>query len=162
MTLSTRALKVLSGVGAVAVCSVCGVLVGTDPKPAGAPLRPPVSDASSTSAALVIPPSCGADGVAAGSTATRLDPSLLPVIQQLRQATTAAERRTILVSLSASQRLEVEAYVRALRRTAPAPNGGCGNSVSAGGASARPDGSIAPSVVDAPPSTSPLINTYVS
>ena len=33
MTLSTRALKVFSGVGAVAVCGVSGVLVAIDPKP---------------------------------------------------------------------------------------------------------------------------------
>ncbi|HEY6783058.1 MAG TPA: hypothetical protein VI296_07465 [Candidatus Dormibacteraeota bacterium] len=66
MTLSTRALKAFSGMGAVALCGVSGVLVATDPKPAAAPLRPPVSGSSSSASALVIPPSCFGSGVATG------------------------------------------------------------------------------------------------
>jgi hypothetical protein len=150
VTLSTRALKVMSGVGAVVVCAVSGVLVAIDPKPATAPLRPPVGEPSPASSLLVIPQSCG-DGDA-GAT---LDPSLLPVVEQLRAATSAAARRLILAPLSATQRLDVEAYVRSLARNASDTTGHCGDTTGQGG-------TIAPSVVDAPPSTQPLINTYVS
>jgi hypothetical protein len=146
MVLGTRSLKVLSGVGAAAVCGVSGLLVATDPKPVTAPLRPPVTGSSSSTASLVIPPSCGA-------TAT-LDPSLLPIVQQLHQATTASARRSILAALSATQRLEIEAYMRAIARSPTGANASC-NTTGTGG-------SIAPSIVEAPGSTQPLINTYVS
>ncbi|MHB8490399.1 MAG: hypothetical protein ACYDCS_13800 [Candidatus Dormibacteria bacterium] len=157
MTVGTRALKAFSGLGALVVCGVSGVLVAIDPKPAGAPLRPPVPGLSSIAAALVIPPSCGGVGAPRSGSTPTLDPSLIPVVQQLGRATTAGERRAIIASLSASQRLEVEAYARALRRNAQGATGRCDGSGTATGG-----GSIAPSVVDAPPSTQPLINTYVS
>ena len=157
MTLSTRALKAFSAVGAVALCGVSGVLVASDPKPATAPLRPPVSGPLSSASALVIPPSCGGAGVATGGSTAALDPSLVPIVQQLGQAATAGERRAILGSLTASQRLEVEAYVRRLRRSASGASGGCAGS---GGTAAG--GSIAPSVVEGPAPAQPLINTYVS
>jgi hypothetical protein len=143
--LSTRSLKVLSGVGAVAVCGVSGLLVAADPRPASAPLRPPVNGSSSSTASLDIPPSCGS---------ASLDPSLLPIVQQLRQATTASARRTVLAALSPTQRLEIQAYLRATGRTSTGATTSCDNP-SAGD-------SIAPSVVEAPASTQPLINTYVS
>jgi hypothetical protein len=158
MTLSTRALKVISGASAVAVCGVSGVLVATDPKPSAAPLRPPVSGASPNTASLVIPPSCGATGLAGAGAAATLDPSLLPVASQLLQATTATQRRAILASLTASQRLEIEAYVRVLRRPATSSTGSCEHQ----GAGSANSGSIEPSVIAAPASTQPLINTYVS
>jgi hypothetical protein len=157
VTLSTRALKVFSGMGAVALCGVSGVLVATDPKPETAPLRPPVSGSSSSASALVIPPSCSGSGAATGGSTATLDPSLLPVVQRLGQATTAEQRRAILGSLTASQRLEVEAYVRGLRRSAAGATGGC-----AGSSATSTGGSIASSVVEAPASTQPLISTYVS
>ena len=145
MVLSTRSLKVLSGVGAVALCSVSGLLVAADPKPATAPLQPPVNGSSSSAASLDIPPSCGSG---------TLDPSWLPIVQQLRQATTASARRTILSPLSPTQRLEIEAYLRATARSASSASTIC-DGTGAGD-------SIAPSVVEAPASTQPLINTYVS
>jgi len=145
VVLSTRSLKVLSGVGAVAVCGVSGLLVAADPKPATAPLRPPVNGSSSSTASLDIPPSCGSG---------TLDPSLLPIVQQLRQATTASARRSILAALSPTQRLEIEAYLRATGRSATVANTTCDSTGSGD--------SIAPSVVEAPTSTQPLINTYVS
>lgn len=151
MTLSTRALKVVSGVGAVAVCGVSGVLVAIDPKPSTAPLRPTVAESTPGTSGLVIPPSCGAGEVIGAA----LDPSLLPVAQQLRAATTAAARRMILASLTSSQQLEVAAYVRLLRRQSGAPTGSCGDASDG-------SGTIAPSVIDAPASSQPLINTYVS
>jgi hypothetical protein len=151
VTLSTRALKVMSGVGAVFICGVSGVLVVIDPKPATAPLRPPAAESPPATPGLVIPQSCGAGG---GATAT-LDPSLLPVAQQLRAATSAAARRVILEPLTASQRLDVAAYVRSLRRNPADVSGECGGNANSGG-------TIAPSVVNAPASTQPLINTYVS
>jgi hypothetical protein len=156
MALSTRALKAISGIGAVAVCGVSGVLVATDPRPEAAPLRPPVHGASSNAAALVIPPSCGGSGAATSGTGAMLDPSLDPVLQQVRQATSASARRAILATLTPAQRLEVEAALAALRRGASGTTGRCGSS------SASAGGSIVPSVVDAPPATHPLINTYVS
>lgn len=144
VVLSTRSLKVLSGVGAVAVCGVSGLLVAANPKPPTAPLRPPVNGSSSNTASLDIPPSC--EGT--------LDPSLLPIVQQLRQAATASARRTILAALSPAQRLEVEAYLSAARRSATGASTNCAGTGAAN--------SIAPSVVEAPASTQPLINTYVS
>jgi hypothetical protein len=147
VTLNTRALKVMSGVGAVVICGVSGVLVAIDPKPAAAPLRPLLAASPSEAAGLVIPQSCG--------TVAAVDPSLLPVAEQVQNATSAAERSALLAPLTASQRLEVEAYVRAQRRHTTGRTGNCSSPSSAGG-------TIAPSVVDAPPSTQPLINTYVS
>jgi hypothetical protein len=144
--LNTRALKVASGIGAVAVCGVSGLLVATDPKPATAPLRPPVNDVSSNAAALVIPTTCGTTGT--------LDPALQSVVQQLSQATTAAARRTALAPLTASQRLKVEAYLQSLHRSSAGATPTCD--------STGTPGVIAPSVVEAPASTQPLINTYVS
>jgi hypothetical protein len=142
--LSTRSLKLVSGIGAVAVCGVSGLFVATDPKPTTAPLRPTINDASSNAAALVIPATCGGTGT--------LDPALRSVVQQLSQATTSAARRTILASLTASQRLEVEAYLQSLHRSSANTTPTCGSTSS----------DIAPSVVEGPASTQPLINTYVS
>ncbi|MFZ0128751.1 MAG: hypothetical protein WB808_09500 [Candidatus Dormiibacterota bacterium] len=157
MTLGTRALKIVSGVSAVAVCGVSGVLVASDPKPAAAPLRPSLSGSSTKAAALVIPPSCGGAGINAGSSSAALDPSLLPVVQQLRQANTASERRSILAPLTASQRLAVEAYLHGLQRITNGTAASCAGSAATGAGSA-----IVPSVVAAPPSANPLISTYVS
>ncbi|MFI5287529.1 MAG: hypothetical protein ACHQ4F_14575 [Candidatus Dormibacteria bacterium] len=157
MTLGTRALKIISGVSAVAVCGVSGVLVATDPKPAAAPLRPSLSGSSTGATALVIPPSCGGTGVIAGGSSPGLDPSLLPVVQQLRQASTTSERRSILALLTASQRLAVDAYLRGLQRATNGSPASC-----AGSASTGTRGALVPSVVAAPPSAKPLINTYVS
>jgi|HubBroStandDraft_6_1064221.scaffolds.fasta_scaffold00275_6 hypothetical protein len=157
MTLGTRALKIISGVSAVAVCGVSGVLVASDPRPAAAPLRPSLSGSSTKATTLVIPPSCGGAGVNAGGSASALDPSLLPVVQQLHEASTASERRSILALLTASQRLAVEAYVRGLQRMTNGSAASCAGSASTGAGS-----SIVPSVVAAPPPANPLINTYVS
>jgi len=149
MTLSTRTLKVMSGMGAVAVCGASGVLVTLDPKPISAPLHPAVGESSSNAARLVIPPSCGAGGAEHAT----LDPMLLSIAQQFRAATSPAARRMILSSLTAAQRLDVEAYVRSLRH-------GVGDNPCA--PASDPGGSLSPSVIDAPASTQPLINTYVS
>jgi hypothetical protein len=151
VTLSTRALKVMSGAGAVVVCAVSGVLVAIDPKPASAPLRPSVGGQGTVPSQSSIPQSCAASGDASAA----LGPSLLPAAEQLRAATTATARRGILAPLTASQRLEVEAYVRALRRASTDAKPRCD-------ANASPDGSITPSVINAPASTQPLISTYVS
>jgi hypothetical protein len=152
MPLSPRALKAISGAGAVAICGISAALVAIDPKPESAPLRPTLSgDVSTTPAALVIPPSCATVG--SGATSPSIDPSLLPLIPQLRQATTAAQRRAILAPLTSQQRLAIDAYVSASRRQAASCAGGSGSSAG---------GTIAPSVVDASPTDQPLINTYVS
>jgi hypothetical protein len=149
--LGTRVLKALSAAGAVVVCGVSGLLVATDPKPVAAPLRPPVNGSAPATVALSIPPSCV-------GTAGALDPALLLVVRQLEAATDAFSRRSILASLSATQRLEVEAYVRSSRRSATGADAPCAPTGS--GAAAKP--SIAPSVVAAPASAQPLISTYVS
>ncbi len=148
MPLSPRALKAISGAGAVAICGISAALVAIDPKPETAPLRPTLSSETSTaSPSLVIPPSCGTTPV--------LDASLLPLVPQLQQATTAAERRAILAPLTSQQRLAVEAYVSALRREASCAD-------SSGGSGTIGSGTIAPSVVNGSPTAQPLINTYVS
>lgn len=151
MVLGTRALKALSGVGAVVVCGISGLLVAADPKPTAAPLRPPVNGSSPASVALSIPPSCT-------GTAGTLDPALLSAARQIQEAADASTRRSILASLTATQRLEVEAYVRSSRRSATGAVTPCAGS----GNGAGPIQSIAPSIVAAPASTQPLINTYVS
>jgi hypothetical protein len=149
MPLSPRALKAISGAGAVAICGLSAALVAIDGKPESAPLRPTLSSETSTATpSLVIPPSCG--------TPPSIDASLLPLIQQLKQATTAAERRAILAPLTSQQRLAVEAYVSALRREAASCDG------STGGSGPNAGGTITPSVVNGSPSAQPLINTYVS
>ncbi len=149
MPLSPRALKAISGAGAVAICGISAALVAIDPKPASAPLRPTLSSETSTaSPSLVIPPSCG--------TTPALDASLLPLVQQLQQATTSAARRAILAPLTSQQRLAVEAYVSALRRAAASCADDTGGSGPSGG------GTITPSVVNGSPTAQPLINTYVS
>jgi hypothetical protein len=158
VTLSTRALKVISGAGALAICGVSGVLVAIDPKPATAPLRPAlIGVLSSTPPALLIPPSCDQIGARSGGESPTLDPSLLPLVAEMQAAMTAAERRAILASLTADQRLQIEAYVRAVHRKDAA----CASEADGSGSGAA-RATIAPSVVDAPPSGQPLINTYVS
>jgi hypothetical protein len=147
--LSPRALKAISAAGAVAICGVSAALVAIDPKPGSAPLRPTLSsDTSTASPSLVIPPSCG--------TTPTIDASLLPLVPRLQQATTAAQRRSILAPLTSQQRLAVEAYVSAQRRDAAACDGNTGGSGSSAG------GTITPSVVNGSPSAQPLISTYVS
>jgi len=144
--LSPRALKVISGAGAVAICGISAALVAIDPKPQSAPLRPTLSgDVSTAPPSLIIPPSCG--------TSPTIDASLLPVVQQLRQAATAAQRRAILEQLTSQQRLTVDAYISASRREAVSCDGNIGSPTG---------GSIAPSVVNGLPTAQPLINTYVS
>ena len=57
-------MRVLGGVGGLVVCGVAGVTVAASPKPAGAPLNPPVDPprTADATAGLVIPatPVCGA------------------------------------------------------------------------------------------------------
>lgn len=153
MPLSPRALRAISGAGAVAICGISAALVAIDPKPESAPLRPALStDVATTPAGLIIPPSCGRVAIGTGAASPTIDASLLPLVRQLQDATTAAQRRAILAPLTSQQRLAVDAYVSAARRDAAA----CTGSGSSTG------GTIAPSVVDGSPAAQPLINTYVS
>lgn len=146
MPLSPRSLKAISGAGAVAICGISAALVAIDPKPQSAPLRPALSgDVSTAAPSLVIPTSCG--------TSPAIDASLLPVVQQLRQGTTVAQRRAILAQLTSQQRLAVGAYLSALRREAAA----CAGNIGAG-----TGGTIVPSVINGSSTAEPLINTYVS
>src|SRR5579864_2649600 len=135
-------MRVLGGLGGLVACGVAGVAVAASPKPAGAPLQPPVDPSAPLSRAtpsleaasggLVIPatPVCSASRGSQMQTA--LDPSLKAVLTQLRAATTRAQRLAILQGLTPDQRMQVAALQQRSR---------------AAGARCRPGGA------DAAPST---------
>lgn len=171
MSLQPGTLKLAGGVGALLVCGGAGVTVAVDQHPASAPLRPPVSEASTsqpaaTPASLVIPPSavCSGSSDAAGAAGT--DPQLAAIVGELQQAPTAQARRQILAGLPADERQQVTALLRrraaggaAANRRKGGPSCRGGSAVSGGDGGAA---TIAPSVSDAGPSVSPLTTTYVS
>ena len=68
MPLSPRALKAISGAGAVAICGISAALVAIDPKPEAAPLRPALSPQIATAPAPLIALSArGLNGMATRS-----------------------------------------------------------------------------------------------
>jgi hypothetical protein len=164
-------IRVLGGLGGLLACGAAGVAVAAGPRPAGAPLKPPVdpaaplggvahADAAGTGG-LVIPatPVCG--GAAAAGTA--LDPSLRSVIARLRAAPTRAQRLAILQALSPDQRQQVSAYLRSRARGAGQAAGPAHCTPGAGaGSSASAVPVIQPDVVDGSPSQAPVSNSYVS
>jgi len=137
-------MKVLGALSGVAACAGAGAAVAASPKPAGAPLNPPVEQAR---AAATPAPSCSAPGV---------DPAIAAAVQQLRAASTPAERRAVLRGLTADQRQQVTALVRGRAAAQPAA-GSCG-----GAEPAQPMPTIEPDVVAAGPSAAPITNSYVS
>lgn len=115
-------LKVIGTAGSLLVCGASAVAVITDTKPAAAPLRPPVDTSAAPPAApadgaLLIPPSTPCAG-AGGSQPARPapppspDPEIAVVVAQIRAATSAAQRRAILMQLSATERMQVTAYLK--------------------------------------------------
>ena len=165
-------IRVVGGLGGLLACGAAGVAVAASPKPADAPLKPPVDSATplqggahhgaAGAGGLVIP----ATPVCAGARVA-LDPSLLPVVAQLRAASTRAQRLAILQALTADQRQQVVAYTRSRARSAGESSGGaaqCRGAVGGGSASgaASPAPVIQPDVVDGSPGEAPITNSYVS
>ncbi|HXA30130.1 MAG TPA: hypothetical protein VN193_15430 [Candidatus Angelobacter sp.] len=148
-------MRIAGAVGGVVACVGAGAAVAASPKPGGAPLTPPVDTAvavdRSTPTPRASPTPCPVN--VPGAAQTPVDPSLVPVLQQLRAATTAAARQAILRGLTADQRQQVTALMRRAP-AAPAPAAACGG--------AQPEPMIQPDVVSAAPSTAPITNSYVS
>jgi hypothetical protein len=163
MRVGQGGLRVLAGAGTVAVVGASTLLVSREPRPAAAPLHPPV--ATPPAPALVIPASCGqvtlggrnpaTGAVGAGSPAV-LSPAAQQALAELSQATTKAAQRQVLLGLSAADRQAVVAYLR-LHASAGPTGMGCETS----GAGVAPSGSVAPQVTDGGPVV-PVISTYVS
>jgi hypothetical protein len=136
-------MKVLGALGGVVACAGAGVAVAANPKPSGVPLNPPVeARASSTPAAT-----CAASSV---------DPAVAAALQQVRAATTPAERRAVLRGLTADQRQQVTALLRG-RGAAQPTSGSCDTA-----GAAEPMPTIEPDVVAAGPTAAPVTNSYVS
>jgi hypothetical protein len=180
MAVGPGALKAVAGISTVLVCGAAGAAVAVDAKPSSAPLHPPANPsaavdhagAASTSG-LVIPPtpvcqrSTGGASARAGAAPPSpvSDPALLAALQQLRTASTAAQRQAILQPLSTDQRMQLTALLRPTQSAAggTAPSGSCRGSASGQpGATTDPSMSVTPNVVDAPATAAPVTSTYVS
>ena len=191
MRAGPRSLKIAGGLGTLVMCGTSGLVVASNSKPSAAPLHPPVdpsaplaatagtSFGSTGSLTIPITPTCtgssgttGANGGSAGGSAAqgrpaKLDPATAQVLFQLRQATTRQARQQVLQQamqqLTADQRLQLTAVLAARGQ-------GAGRGL-IGGAGCRPadgqptppaEADIAPSVVDAAPSTAPVTVSAVS
>jgi len=167
-------MRVLGGLGGLVACGVAGVAVAASPKPAGAPLQPPVDPAGPLSRAtpsaraatggLVIPatPVCSASR--GSQMQTPIDPSLRAVLAQLRAATTRAQRLAILQGLTPDQRMQITALQQRSRAAAgarcrPGAADAAPTSPSSGGDAAP---MIAPDVVAGGPTAAPDTSSYVS
>jgi hypothetical protein len=161
-------MRVLGGLGGLVACGVAGVTVAASPKPAGAPLQPPVDPhaplsgvahpSASAGGGLVIPatPVCDVAGRGAAAAGTSVDPTLQPILMQLRAAKTRAERMSILQGLTADQRQQLTALLRNRARGArctPAP---------AGAAATDQQPMVEPDVVAGGASPAPVTSSYVS
>ena len=164
-------MRVLGGLGGLVACGVAGVAVAAAPKPAGAPLQPPVdphaplsggahvaAPTGNSSGGLVIPATPVCTGAATGPSS--VDTSLQPVLMQLRAAKTRAERMAILQGLTPDQRQQVTALLRSRSNSArctmaPTPSPG-------DAAGTTPQPMIQPDVVADGPSPAPVSNSYVS
>lgn len=157
-------MRVLGGVGALVACGVAGVTVAASPKPAAAPLKPPVDPAASLNGhdvqaaanatpGLVIPatPVCAASGSKAPATNSA---ALQPILTQLRAATTRAQRLAILQGLTPDQRQQVTAMLgtRTARCTPSA--------VTPDTITQQP--MIEPDIVNGGATPAPVTTTYVS
>jgi hypothetical protein len=141
-------MRVAGAVGGVVACAGAGVAVASSPKPAGAPLNPPVARATAS-------PSPSASAAASSAACAVNQTDLAATVAQLRAATTPAERRAILQGLSADQRQQVTAMLRGgVALVAP----GCGG----GAVAVAPAPTIQPQVVSATPGATPITNSYVS
>lgn len=136
-------MRVAGAVGGVVACVGAGVAVASSPKPAGAPLNPPVDtslavDRSTPSPSPTAAPACA------------VDPKLQAALLQLRAAMTRAERQAILRGLTADQRQQLTALASGA------------NSCGPGSGAAEPMPTIEPSVVDGAPTAPPITTSYVS
>ncbi|TMC48696.1 MAG: hypothetical protein E6J14_11500 [Chloroflexi bacterium] len=182
MAFGPGALKAVAGIGTVLVCGGAGAAVATDAKPSTAPLHPPANPSAAvdhaavaaSASGLLIPPTpvCQrSSGGGAGATAgTGLvpavsDPAARAALQQLRAATTAAQRQAILQPLSPDQRMQLTALLRTAQRAGggAAPSGPCrGAAAGEPGGATDPSMSVTPNVVSAPATAAPVTSTYVS
>ena len=133
-------LRVAGAVGGVVACVGAGVAVAASPRPSGAPLTPPVNTSVAVDRSTPSPPPCPTNP--AGMATTPTDPALQAALQQLRAATTRAERQAVLRGLTADQRQQVTALMRRAPATA-GPAAACGG--------AQPEPMIQPDVVSAAP-----------
>jgi hypothetical protein len=181
MAVGPGALKAVAGISTVLVCGGAGAAVAVDAKPSSAPLHPPANPSAAvdharadSASGLVIPPTpvcrrSTGGGVSAKAGAAPpspvSDPALLAALQQLRAASTAAQRQAILQPLSPDQRMQLTALLRTTQRAAggTAPSGSCRGSASGQpGATTDPSMRVTPNVVDAPATAAPATSTYVS
>lgn len=153
-------LKILGGTVSALVCTGSALLVADDPKPASAPLKPPVSSHPEVAGdGLVIPPTCAT--TPPGSRPRRTRPTVpltageQAAVQKWDATRDPAQRRAVLAALPADQRQQVTAY---LQNRAAGGNGGC----SAGSSPSSSSGTVVPSIVDTPGSVTALSNSYVS
>ena len=146
--LSTTALRAVTVAGTLVVCGGSSLLVSVDPKPASAPLKPPIAAAEGPTAALVIPASCG-------SSPAPLPANLQAAFAQWQSAN-RAQRRAILGALSATERQQLTAYVH--NPPGKVGKGGAGTCAPTG---TSDTGLLTPSV-SASTGTSALTTTYVS
>ena len=183
MAVGPGVLKLAGGLGTVAVIGASAAAVAADTKPVGAPLRPPVKQASATVAPQSGSPGSGAtlsipitpvcqkptSGTGARSTPTPsaiavLDPAVAAALQQLQTAKTAQQRQAVMASLTPDQRMQLTAYLAAHRTqtqqgNAPAPkNSSCRGATGTG---QTDTGTVAPTVVDGGPAT-PVVVSAVS
>lgn len=155
-------MRALGAVGGVVACVGAGVAVAASPKPSGAPLTPPVDPSASLNRATPTP-SPTATPCAVSASGARLDPALASALQQIAAAKTRADRQAVLSTLTADQRQQLMALMRA-RAQAVNANGGRANT-----APMPPSGNactqaplIKPQVIAAAPSAPPVTNSYVS
>ena len=128
MHLSATLLKILTTTATLAATGGAGALVVVnDPKPQAAPLHPPVSGAPSKALAP-LPPSCGNT---VGRSNVTLTDQQTQELQQLR-TTAKKDRRALLATFPAQDRLQILAYQASRRKPTPAAaNAACRQASSA-------------------------------
>jgi hypothetical protein len=135
-------MRAMGAIGGVVACAGAGVAVAASPKPPGAPLTPPVDTAVAADRSTPAATPC-----------TTVVDQLASTVQQLRAATTRAQRQEILRGLTPDQRQQATAMLRD-RSGGATPSAGCG--------AAQPEPMIQPDVVDAAPGGPAITNSYVS
>jgi hypothetical protein len=122
-------LKLAGAAGTLVVCGASGLAVAVDTKPPSAPLKPPVTGASTATAGsspvaqtnasggLVIPAgsTCGQAAQAAGGARATPPPvpaGLQTVARQYAQAKTQQQRQQVLSGLTPDQRMQLTAYLQ--------------------------------------------------
>lgn len=170
MAAPLRSLKLAGALGSVLACGVSGAVVATGPKPAAAPLRPPVDPRAPLVAAPVSPPVvripptavcttvAGGSSSEPGSTVAPLDPAVARAVAMLRTAPPKTRRQLLaqlLTELTPQQRLALTAR---LRLAAPSKPGCAPVSAQGGGGGVE----VSPSVTVAGPQPTPAVVSAVS